>query len=269
MSEQVRVRTTESPATARTAALHPRIRARRVAVARDVGRRRRRRLNVVLGVLCAVVWGLVGLRSPLFDVDRVQVSGAEHTPSAAVLSALGAGPGTPLIDVDTGAAAARIEDLPWVAEARVQRLWPGTVRVVVVERRAVAVVAHPGGWARLDASGRVVAVAAERGDDLVALDGSRDVAPGAALGRDDRALLRAVGDLPTEAREHVTSIGRAGEGLTATLDDGPCLVLGDATDLEAKVRAAAAVAEDADLDEGRIDVRVPSAPALTRDGTCA
>lgn len=269
MSEQVRVRPAAPSSPARTGAPHPRIRARRVAVARDVGRRRRRRLNAVLGALCAVVWGLVGLRSPLFDVDRIQVSGVEHTPPAAVLSAMGAGRGTPLIDVDAGAAAARIERLPWVAEARVHRLWPGTVRVVVVERRAVAVVAHPGGWAILDASGRVVAVAADRGEGLVALDGVRDLAPGATLGRDDRILLRAVGELPTEAREHVTSVGRGEEGLVATLDDGPCLVLGDAADLEAKVRAAAAVAEDADLDEGRIDVRVPTAPALTRDGTCA
>ncbi len=269
MSEQVRERPLAPSAPARSGTPHPRIRARRVAVARDIGRRRRRRLNVVLGVVCTVVWGLVGLRSPVFDVDRVQVSGREHTAVATVLSALGAGRGTPMIDVDADAATARIEALPWVAEARVQRLWPGTVRVVVVERRAVAVVAHPGGWAALDASGRVLAVDPERREGLVALDGRRDAAPGTTLGGDDRALLRAVGDLPADARGDVVSLQRGEEGLVATLDAGPCLVLGDATDLEAKMRAAAAVGQDADLDGGRIDVRVPTAPALTRDGTCA
>lgn len=269
MSRQVRERPSSTATPSAPAAPHPRIRARRVAVARDVGRRRRRRLNAVLGVLCAVVWTLVGLRSPLLDVDRIQVSGAERTPVAAVEAALGAGRGAPMVEVDAGAAAERVEALPWVAEARVQRLWPGTVRVVVEERRAVAVVAHPGGWATVDADGRILAVEPEQPAGLVSLAGRRDGAPGAVLDQADRRLLDAVGELPADVRDDVASLATGAGGIVAELVAGPCLVLGDATDLEAKVRAGGAVQEDTGLDGGRIDVRVPAAPALTRDGRCA
>ena len=47
-------------------------------------------------------------------------------------------------------------------------------------------------------------------------------------------------------------------------------MLGDGTDLDAKLAAAEAVAADAEPDEGcRIDVRVPTAPVLTTGGSCA
>ena len=55
------------------------MRARRVEVARRAGRKRLRRVEVGLALVCAVVWTMVGLRSSLVDVDRVQVVGAEHT----------------------------------------------------------------------------------------------------------------------------------------------------------------------------------------------
>lgn len=265
MNGQVR----ERPPAGAPVRAHPRIRDRRVAVARDLGRRRRRRLNAVLGVLCAVVWTMVGLRSPLLDVDRVQVSGAERTPRDAVTAALGAGRGTPLLDVDPGAATERIEALPWVAEARVQRLWPGTVRIVVEERHPVAVTSHPDGWATLDARGRVLAVGPARPPGLVALAGGHDGAPGTVVGTEARALLRAVGELPGEVRAALATLAAGPGGMTADMVAGPCLVLGDASGLEAKVRAAQAVQAHADLDRGRIDVRVPSAPALTEDGRCA
>ena len=97
-----------------------------------------RRLKAVLGVICAVVWARVALRSPLLDVDRVQVVGAERVAVADVTRAAGSGPGTPLVDVDLGGARAGVAALPWVDEVRVTRHWPGTVRIVVTERHEVA-----------------------------------------------------------------------------------------------------------------------------------
>ncbi len=250
----------------------PRMRARRVAVARDVGRRRLRRVKAVLSVICAVVWVLVALRSPVLDVDRVQVVGAERVPAADVQrAAAGARPGTPMVEVDTGSARAGVAALPWVDEVRVTKLWPGTVRVVITERHEVATVAVADGWALVDADGRVLEVVAAE-PDLPALAGERDVTPGRTLGARDRGALAVLGDLPSALRGATERTATGDDGLELVLDDGFRVVLGDRGELAAKAEAAEAVRQHtgAPADGAcRIDVRVPTAPVLTSGRGCA
>lgn len=254
---------------------HPRIRARRAEVARGVNRRRLRRVKGVLAVVCAVVWALVALRSPLLDVDRVQVVGAERVTVAEVRAAASTAAGTPMIDVDLGRARAGVAALPWIDEVRVTRLWPGTVRIVVSERSAVAAVATIAdgdeGWALLDADGRVLEVGAAE-PDLPLLPGERETTPGRTLGGDDRRALRILGALPSDLRSATTATAGGDDGLELVLDDGFRVVLGDGGDLAAKADAAEAVRQHAEApgDQGcRIDVRVPTAPVLTTGRGCA
>lgn len=253
---------------------HPRIRARRAEVARGVSRKRLRRIKGVLAVVCAVVWALVALRSPLLDVDRVQVVGAERVTVAEVRGAASsASAGTPMIDVDLGRARDGVAALPWVDEVRVTRLWPGTIRIVVTERHAVAAVEREGGqgWALLDADGRVLEIVAPE-PDLPTLPGERRAAAGATLGGDDRRALRILGALPSELRSAVDTTAEGADGLELVLDDGFRVVLGDGGDLAAKADAAEAVRQHAGTpgDQGcRIDVRVPTAPVLTTGRGCA
>lgn len=249
---------------------HPRMRARRVEVARGAGRRRLRRLNVVLAVICSVVWALVVVRSPLLDVDRVQVVGAERTPVADIRGAARTSPGMPMVEVDLGRARAGVAALPWIDEVRTTRLWPGTVRIVVTERHEIATVDHAEGWALLDADGRVLAIVESR-PDLPALPGERTTAPGGDLGADDRAALAVLGDLPSELRSATDTTAEGPDGLELVLADGFRVVLGDGEDLGAKAEAAVAVRDHAQ-DPGsacRIDVRVPTAPVLTTGRGCA
>lgn len=249
----------------------PRMRARRVDVARSRGRRRMRRIKGVLGAICAVVWALVALRSPLLDVDRVHVVGAERVPVEEVRrAAASTAPGTPMVEVDLGRARAGVAALPWVDEVRVTRLWPGSVRIVVTERHEVATVETSDGWALVDADGRALAVV-DAEPDLPALPGERDAAPGATLGPDDRRALTVLGDLPSELRSAVTRTDEGADGLELVLDDGYHVVLGDGTDLVAKAEAAEAVRQHAGSggEACRIDVRVPTAPVLTTGRACA
>lgn len=256
----------------------PRMRARRAEVARSAGRRRLRRLNVVLALICTVVWVLVALRSPLLDVDRVQVVGAERTTVEAIRQASGTGRGTPMLEVDLGRAHDGVAALPWVDEVRTTRLWPGTVRIVVTERQEIASVETelPGGegdgWALLDAEGRVLAVVAER-PDLPTLPGESDAAPGDRVGAGDREALAVLGDLPPELRSLTETTAEGSDGLELVLTDGFRVVLGDGEALTAKAEAAIAVREHAGDPEGdggcRIDVRVPTAPVLTTGRGCA
>ncbi|MGK2950458.1 MAG: cell division protein FtsQ/DivIB, partial [Acidimicrobiales bacterium] len=120
--------------------IDPRIRARRIEVQRHRGRRRLQRL-VDVGVVAAVALGfLVALRTPLLDVDVVEVTGAEQTTAESVRAAAGIAPGTPLVDVDVRAAGERVAALPWVEEVEVHRRLDGTVAFAVTERVPVALV---------------------------------------------------------------------------------------------------------------------------------
>lgn len=248
---------------------HPRIRARRVEVARTAGRRRLRRLNVLLAVICAVVWGLVVLQSPLLDVDRVRVVGAGETTAAEAVSASGIQPGDALAGADLAGAEDALAALPWVDEARVSRAWPGTIRIVLTEREPLAAQAHADGWAVVDATGRVLDVVTGA-PDLLVLAGRADAAPGSDLAEPDRAVLRTLTRLPDRLRAEVAAAAAGADGQQIVLASGDLVVLGDGTDLDAKLAAAEAVAADAGPEDGcRIDVRVPTAPVLTMDGSCA
>jgi hypothetical protein len=107
--------------------------------------------------------------------------------------------------------------------------------------------------------------------DLVVLDGRSEEAPGTRLAAaDDRALLRTLTRLPDGIRSEVRGAGSGPDGQQITLAGGELVVLGDGADLAAKLAAAEAVAADAAPEDGcRIDVRVPTAPVLTADGSCA
>ncbi|MEO1065281.1 MAG: FtsQ-type POTRA domain-containing protein, partial [Actinomycetota bacterium] len=99
-----------------TVVVDPRLRARRIEVLRAEGRRRLRWVVVVFTLIGIGVVTLVALRSPLFDVDRITVSGAERTSTSAITAAADLDLDEPLVEVDLGAIAARVEELPWIDE---------------------------------------------------------------------------------------------------------------------------------------------------------
>jgi len=69
---------------------------------------------------------------------EVYVTGRERTPRAAILAALDATEGSPLLRFDPAAAGRRLEAIGWVRSAVVERRFPGTVLVRLDERRPIA-----------------------------------------------------------------------------------------------------------------------------------
>ena len=166
-----------------TTTIDPRIRERRIEVKREAGRKR---LRVLLGAIVAfVAVGTVYLavESPLLDVDHVRITGVQHLDAATVASAASVRPGAPLLRVDTGAVAARVERLPWVASATVSRALPGTLRITVTERVPVAWVRRDDAHvALLAVDGTVIADTDAPPAGLVEVRGTPRVpAPGARL----------------------------------------------------------------------------------------
>ena len=169
------------------------------------GRRRGERWKRLLfaaaaaAILAGAVWALLG--SSLLVVRSVQVTGASAALRAQVLRAAGIATGTPLIRLDAGLAASRVERLTLVQSAQVSRSWPDTVVIAVTRRTAVLAVASGGEYEQIDPSGVVLRSAPARprrlpllsGLPAVPLRGSPEV----------RAAALVYRELPTRIRHRV------------------------------------------------------------------
>ena len=257
-------------------AVDPRMRSRRISVLRGAGRRRLRRTMLVLGVLALGVVAVAATRSPLLDVDQVTVAGTTHTSQQAVLQAAGIDHGDALVGVDLGAAAHRVEELPWVDRAKVTRDWPSTVHIRVTERTVAAIVQVSEEKAALvDARGRVLSIEPWApgnepggGDAPLVLTGIEGrVAEGEQLSGEARDAL----ELATALRDRLPGVvASVSTDLDATLVEGGSIRFGSTSQLEAKVTAAQTVLSDVDMTcLETLDVRVPGSPALTRDQRCS
>ncbi|MCW1821355.1 FtsQ-type POTRA domain-containing protein [Mycolicibacterium conceptionense] len=106
-----------------------------------------------LASVVAVALGLVLYFTPLMSARDVAVSGAVAVPAEQVLAAAAVAPGTPLLQVNTDAVAERVATIRRVATARVQREYPSTLRITVVERVPVVVKDYPDGPHLFDRDG--------------------------------------------------------------------------------------------------------------------
>lgn len=241
-------------------------------MARHEGRRRLRRagaLAAAVGVV-ALACGLV--LSPLADVDALRVEGARQTGTEQVVTAAGIRTGEAMVTLDPAGAAAGVRALPWVADARVVRAWPGTVRIEVIERTPVAALAGGPDWTLVDAEGHQLARVAEVPPGIPRLEGVGEPGePGDLLGAPAAGALRAAAMLSDSLRPVVVAVVADDQGdLTAEValaaaEGSAVALLGRPAALEAKLLALEAVLAGADLDGVEtIDVRVPTSPALTR-----
>jgi cell division protein FtsQ len=133
----------------------------------------------------------------------VAVQGRERTGADTILGALGVARGMPMLAISPEAAKARLEALPWIRSASVERLLPDTLYVRVVERQPLALWQRKGKLDLIDRDRFVVAVPSlDEFADLIVLVG--DDAPKAAA-----RLLEMLSTEPT-LQSHVTAAVRMG-----------------------------------------------------------
>lgn len=107
----------------------------------------------VLLLVGAVALGLLLYFTPLMSVREVAVDGIQAVPRDDVLNAMGVRKGSPLLQVDTDVVADRVAAIRRVASVRVQREYPSTLRITIVERVPVAVKDFPDGSHLYDRDG--------------------------------------------------------------------------------------------------------------------
>jgi cell division protein FtsQ len=185
------------------------------------------------GLAGFAAWALLG--SQLLAVRSVVVSGTRLVPASEVLSIAGVEQGTPLIRVNTGQVAARVDTIRQVRSAQVTRSWPDRVVIVVQERTpAVAVPAPGGGFDLVDGTGVIVLWAAARPADLplypatapvTLLNGDPDLGAAAAV----------LGELPARLRRSVESVtAPSPDQVTLQLAGGITIVWGGTGQASAK-----------------------------------
>ena len=127
-------------------------------------RRQRRRRNgwraaflalALSGIAAAAAWALLGGR--LFVVRSISVSGTHLVSQAQVIAAADVSIGTPLLKVNAGAVADRVEAIRQVATVTVTKDWPDHLAITVTERvPAVAIRMAAGGYDLVDGTGVIV-----------------------------------------------------------------------------------------------------------------
>ncbi|HUC38026.1 MAG TPA: FtsQ-type POTRA domain-containing protein [Acidimicrobiales bacterium] len=248
-------------------AMDPRMRHRRAAIAR---RRGRRRLWVILAVLVVLLGGsgaFLMLHSGLFSARHVTVTGAQHTSAATVEEVAGVARHPPLVDVDPGLASSRLERLPWISVAVVDRVWPDSVRIHVTERVPVATLpSSSGSVALVDGTGRVLAdVPSAPGGTVPLSVGEPARSPGSVLGLVARNALSVIVDLPAQLRAQVRGVAAGGpSGVVLDLAGGEQAVLGPRDQLPAKFEALESlIAANALAGPEVVDLTVPNEPTVS------
>jgi cell division protein FtsQ len=188
-----------------------------------------------------------------FTVQSVEVEGRNRTERQAVLDALRVRRGTPILDVDLDAAKARLESMPWVRAAAVERLLPDTIYLRLVERTPLAVWQHQKKFDVIDQDGAVIPGArVDEFGSLLQVVG--DGAPQATA-----ELIDMLGGEPRLAAHVAAAVRVGGRRWNLDLDNGIEVALPEDGAEEAWHRLAALDRNDRILERDikLVDMRLP------------
>lgn len=177
--------------------------------------------TVLLGMAAAglMLWranshedSLVGLRARFgsaaawlgLRVEKVVVQGHSTTPQPLLDAAIGVSKGDPLLSFSVSRARERLVTLASVSDATVERRWPSTVLVSLVERHPFAVWQNHGQFVLIDHDGQKMA------DQDVRLAGNLPLVVGAGAPASAGVLIDAIGARPA-IRDHLQAATRVGD----------------------------------------------------------
>ena len=220
----------------------------------------------LLAFVVVLAGAYAATRTELLDVDEVLVDIAgEHLDPALVVAVSGISAGSPLSSVSSDAVARRVASLAWVAEVVVERDWPGTVRVWIVEREPIVnAVDLEGRRGLLDRAGTILEVPAmEAGLPTVRVD--RLGVPGTRM-TGIYPLLDAASAVPPDLGAWIVALVPTGNGIRAELVGGVDAELGLGDDYRDELRSLATVLARVELScIVSIDVSVHANPVVLRD----
>lgn len=193
--------------------------------------------------------------SSVLAVDEVEVEGTSVLTAEEVRAVARVPEGRPLVRVDLDGIERRVEALSAISEAEATRVWPDTVRVTIVERKAIAVVEQGGTFRELDAEGVAFRAIEEPPDDLPLVE-LGDEAGSEAL----REAASVVAAMPERTAAKVASIAvETVDEITLRLRDGGSVVWGSAENSSEKAEVLDVLLAQ-ELEASEYDVSVPGRP---------
>ncbi len=189
-----------------------------------------------------------------FSVRQVEISGAIHQPRLSIYRELLTGGSDSMLLVDLQEARRRLEALPWVKEASLQRRWPDRLEVRLVERQPAALFQHQGEMHLIDQEGVVL-------PDIDLADfAALPLLVGEGAERQAPALLHLLEAQPKLAGRMRAAVWVGGRRWDLRMEDGETISLPEGSAAtEALARFAAIDRETPLLGRGfiRFDLRIP------------
>ena len=222
---------------------------------------------VVLGLVVVGAGAFAATRSELLDVDEVRLVGvSSELGQKMVLEALSVPEGSPMTGIDLDAASRRVAALPRVAGVELERDWPNSVVVWVVERVPVVNASAPDGrLALLDADGMVIEHISVPESDLPTIRVDDVGRPGVRLSG-LRPLLDAADAITDDLAAWIVALVPTGAGVRAELVGGVEVDLGMGSSYRDEMLALATILYRVELScIVSIDVSVHDIPVVRRD----
>jgi cell division protein FtsQ len=178
-------------------------------------------------IVVAAAWALLGSRFLVVRSAQVTITG-RLVSRAQVVSAARIPFGLPLIRVNTGTIARRVEQITQVQSADVSKNWPSTIVIKVQSRTPVFARVVPGGYDIIDRFGVAVRQVAHRPASLPLL--SAGAAAGSAAGNAAAvsAAATVMHELPRGVARRVSEVTAAdASDVSVRLTNGVVIVWGD------------------------------------------
>ena len=227
----------------------------------------RRAVVIAAAAVAATSLAYAGAReTSLFAVTAISVEGSSGGAVESVRRELAPLAGESLVAVDAEETARALEALPTIESASVDRAFPHTLAVVVVEERPLAVVEAGERSLLVSERGTVirsVTASARPRTPRVKAPETIALGPGEAVSDEDlRRALAALAALPRRFPARIAE-ARSGEaGIVVVAEDGMEIRLGDDGDLAVKLASAAAVLRSLSAEDrgglGYLDVTLPN-----------
>lgn len=183
------------------------------------------------GVVGTAAW--LVFFSPVLGVRSVEIVGNVTLPAEKIRQTAAVAELHPLATVDLTDVQARVQSIRQVASVKVDRVWPGTLKIEIVEREPVAQVSAGGKAALLDKLGVVIEVVDVAPPLVPVLQVTRPGVGDPAT----MAALRVIGSLPGEIGGRVRQVSATtAEDVTLTLSDGRTIIWGGVDRPEDKAR---------------------------------
>lgn len=237
-------------------------------------------------VVALVVGGFIAYNSSLFTIESVSVQGVEHLTASEMQSLAGVPEGTTLLRVDTAGIKASLLQDAWVQDVSVNRIFPNTLELVVTERTIAAVVEVPSDSAQASQDWAIAsdgmwlmpipAQDSEAGkrtspkvyEDAASVLRITDVPyatkPEVGAYCSDSSVnnaLAIVDGMTTELASRVVSVkATETESTTLTIQDGPDIVFGTASNIREKERVCLEIMEQHPEGVAYINVRTVDRP---------